>query len=283
MARRREGVLDILAAMPWPVGIVTGLFGFWVVRYGAAWYLDSRGGQLASALSQQLGSGALAPLAWAVLIMCWVAAGASYLRGRQRARLLATRTGLDSIKALGWREFEQLVGEAFRRQDYAVQETGLGGADGGVDLVLRRESRTWLVRCKRWRQRQVAVATVREMWGLLAHHGADGVKIVCVGDYTPDARCFAAGKAIELITGQELVNMVEVAQQAGAGSRRPVARIESTAASSPAPAPALLPACPKCSEPMARRTNRQTGTAFWGCIAYPRCRGTRAVEESLHD
>jgi restriction system protein len=106
MARRREGVLDILAAMPWPVGIVTGLFGFWVVRYGAAWHLDSRGGQLASALSQQLGSGALVPLAWAVLIMCWIAAGASYLRGRQRARLLETRTGLDSITALGWREFD---------------------------------------------------------------------------------------------------------------------------------------------------------------------------------
>lgn len=57
------------------------------------------------------------------------------------------------------------------------------------------------------------MATVREMWGLLAHHGADGIKIVCVGDYTPDARRFASGKAIELITGQDLVAMVDAVRQ----------------------------------------------------------------------
>jgi restriction system protein len=128
----------------------------------------------------------------------------------------------------------------------------------------------------------VAVATVREMWGLLAHHGADGIKIVCVGDYTPDARRFAAGKTIELITGQELVTLVREVQQACPPAQDPIARIEPTVASSLAPTPALPPACPKCSVPMAQRTNRQTGTAFWGCIAYPRCRGTRAVEETLH-
>lgn len=283
MARRRESGLDILAALPWPVGIGAGLLGFWAVRYGVAWYFGSRDGELAGAFSQQLGSGALAPLAWAVLILCWIAAGVSYLRGRQRARLLETRTGLDSITALDWREFEQLVGEAFRRQGYSIEETGLGGADGGVDLVLRREGRTWLVQCKRWRQRQVPVATVREMWGLLAHHRANGIKIVCVGDYTPDARRFASGKTIELITGQDLVGMVDAVRQTAPPARALAARTGRTTVPSPAPEPAqgASPACPKCSGPMVRRANRQTGSQFWGCTAYPRCRGTRAADEDL--
>lgn len=284
MARKRESGLDILAALPWPVGIGAGLLGYWAVRYGAAWYFGSHDGELAEAFSQQLGSGALAPLAWAVLIICWIAAGVSYLRGRQRARLLETRIGLDSITALDWREFEQLVGEAFRRQGYSIEETGLGGADGGVDLVLRREGRSWLVQCKRWRQRQVPVTTVREMWGLLAHHAADGIKIVCVGDYTPDARRFASGKAIELITGQDLVAMVDAVRQTAPPVRAPAARTGPTVVPSPAPAPAHVasPACPKCSGPMVRRANRQTGSAFWGCTGYPRCRGTRAADEALH-
>lgn len=277
MARRRESGLDILAALPWPVGIVAGLLGFWGVRYGAAWYFGRHDGEIAAAFSQQLGSGALAPLAWIVLIVCWIAAGVSYVRSRQRARLLDTRTSLDSIAALDWREFEQLVGEAFRRQGYAVEETGLGGADGGVDLVLRRDGRTWLVQCKRWRQRQVSVTTVREMWGLLAHHRADGVKIVCVGDYTPDARQFGEGKALDLITGQSLVEMVQAVRQASVPPRGGRAAPAATPATPPLPTASGAPTCSRCSGPMTRRTNRRTGTAFWGCLAYPRCRGTQAV------
>lgn len=133
----------------------------------------------------------LAPLAWLLLGVCWFAAMVSYLRSRHRRALLDTRTSLDSLAAGGWRQFEQLVGEAFRRQSYTVEETGLGGADGGIDLVLRKDGRRTLVQCKQWKRQQVGVSTVREMAGLLAHHHADAVKIVCVGTYTSDAERFA--------------------------------------------------------------------------------------------
>ncbi|MBI5383224.1 MAG: four helix bundle protein [Verrucomicrobia bacterium] len=38
------------------------------------------------------------------------------------------------------------------------------------------------------------------------------------------------------------------------------------------------PACPKCAQPMVLRTARtgpQAGSHFWGCSAYPECKGTR--------
>lgn len=113
---------------------------------------------------------------------------------------------------MSWRQFEQLTGEAFRRQGYIVEENGLVGADGGIDLILRKNGQTTLVQCKQWQNRQVGVTVVREMYGLLMHHQAAAVKIVALGNYTQDARRFAQGKPIELIHGGELIATVRKLQ-----------------------------------------------------------------------
>ena len=52
---------------------------------------------------------------------------------------------------MSWREFEMLVGEAFRRRGCFVEETGLGGKDGGIDLVVSKGGRKELVQCKQRR------------------------------------------------------------------------------------------------------------------------------------
>jgi four helix bundle suffix protein len=49
-----------------------------------------------------------------------------------------------------------------------------------------------------------------------------------------------------------------------------------------APEPAS-PVCPRCGKPMVRRTARrgaEGGAQFWGCTAYPECRGTRQLNDS---
>jgi four helix bundle suffix protein len=43
------------------------------------------------------------------------------------------------------------------------------------------------------------------------------------------------------------------------------------------------PACPLCAKPMAPRTARKgkhAGSQFWGCSAFPDCKGTRPVEKA---
>lgn len=271
MAKRRESGFELLASMPWPVPAVLGIIGFVFLRYGLAWTLGTGQNVYLAGLGQGLSASPYAPLAWAVLGLCWFAALASYIGARRRRHLLETQTGLESIRSLSWRQFELLVGEAFRRQGYAVQETGLGGADGGIDLLLRKNGELTLVQCKRWRTQRVDVKVVREMFGLLAHHQASAVKIIAVGAYTTDAQRFAAGKPIELITGDALLELVRSVQ---------------TAASEPAPqAPPTdsaetAPPCPKCGQAMQQRANKRTQERFWGCPAYPRCRGTRQLTES---
>jgi restriction system protein len=122
----------------------------------------------------------------------------------RRAKYNAAKT-LEDIRNMSWRDFETFVGEVFRRQSYDVQETGGGGADGGIDLVLRKGSEKVLVQCKQWRTYQVGVKIVREMYGLMVAEQADRVIIVSVGAYTKDAADFARGKPIELIDGDKLV------------------------------------------------------------------------------
>jgi restriction system protein len=123
---------------------------------------------------------------------------------------------------MSWRQFELLAGEAFRRQGYTVEETGLGGADGGIDLILHKNGQTTLVQCKQWKNWQVGVKVVREMYGLLMHHQAAAVKIVALGDYTSDARRFAQGKPIELIHGGELISTVSSLQTSKARAAGPL-------------------------------------------------------------
>jgi restriction system protein len=256
MGRAKKGIVEDLASLPWPVGIVFGVGCFYALGHVLPAMLD--GGQFARAFLP-----AAKIMSWVLLGAGLLGAAMSWIGQLHRRRLLDTQQGLGSIAALGWRHFEQLVGEAFRRQGYTVEETGLGGADGGIDLVLRKNGRRVLVQCKQWRRRQIPVNVVREMAGLLAHHRADEVKIVCSGSYTRDAADFAQGKPIELIGGEELLRMIREVQAAPSQS----AAIAVT--------PTAPPACPKCGKPMVERSNRKTGQKFWGCSTFPVCRGVR--------
>ena len=260
MGRAKGNPIKELAILPWPVGVVFGVGGFLAIRFLLPMFL--RGNQFAPIVV------AFVPLSWMVLAIGLLAAVMSWVREQQRRKLLDAQQGLESIAALGWRHFEQLVGEAFRRQGYAVEETGLGGADGGIDLILRKDGRCVLVQCKQSRNRQVGVKVVREMAGLLDHHRAAEVKIVCLGTYTADGAEFVRGKPIELIGGEQLLRMIREVQSAPAPAKDRVA--EPVQASQ---MPDTSPACPHCGKAMVERTNRNTGQKFWGCSAFPVCRG----------
>lgn len=263
MVRRKESVIDTLAVLPWPLGVVFSIVGFVLVRFGLPAVL--RDNQFAAVLEP-----ATNLMSWLVLVVGLFAAAMSWIRQRQRRRLLDAQQGLESIGALGWHHFEQLVGEAFRRQGYIVEETGLGGADGGIDLILRKDRQRVLVQCKQWRRRKIPVNVVREMYGLLKHHDADTVIIACIGTFTRDAAIFAEGKPIELIDGEKLIQMIRVVQEIREGTMHPASMVEPD---SPTSSRTATPDCPRCGKTMMERSNRRTGQTFWGCSAFPSCRG----------
>lgn len=265
MGRAKGNLIKELATLPWSAGVIFGVGGFFAIRTLLPVFV--KGNQFAPVVTVFY-----VPMSWFVLVVGLVGAAMSWVKQRHRRKLLDAQQGLESIAALGWRHFEQLVGEAFRRQGYAVEDTGLGGADGGIDLILHKSGRRVLVQCKQWRQRQVGAKVVREMYGLLAHHRADEVKIACSGTYTRDAAEFAKDKPIELIGGEKLLRIVREVQTTPMQTTLAVEVVEPASVASTPIAP---PACPKCGKPMVERSNRKTTQRFWGCSTFPICRGVR--------
>ena len=90
----------------------------------------------------------------------------------RRGELFRSQNSIETIRAISWREFEDLIAEVYKRKGYAVTETGGGGADGGVDLILKKGGEILLVQCKQWRMERVGVKVVWELYGVLAAEGA---------------------------------------------------------------------------------------------------------------
>ncbi|WAH64513.1 restriction endonuclease [Xanthomonas hortorum] len=156
------------------------------------WLLSHQSGPIAQSFNQGI-SAVLASIAWVMFAKCCVAALASLVCTYQRCKPLDTHTTLESLAANGWCEFELLVFEAFCLQGNALDESGLGGADGVIDLILRKDGSRTLVQCKQWKRQQVGVSVGCEMHGLLAHHNADAVNTVCSAPYPKDDERFAQG------------------------------------------------------------------------------------------
>lgn len=257
MVRRRRHLLDEIAGLPWWIGVVTAAIVFVSLKY----FLPSA---LSSSPVVQGLARSLSETAWLFALPFLVVAGISAVRQFSRGYLLDRQTNIDSVRALSWQELEFLVGEAFRRQGYWVEERGGSAPDGGVDLVLLKGGRKAVVQCKHWKLEQVGVRPVRELYGVMHAERADEAIFVASGDYTDDARAFADGKPIRLVDGAALIKLIQSVQ---------------SAALMPASDDAV-PACPKCARTMIRRTARSgtnAGKEFWGCSAFPQCRGTRPI------
>ena len=216
-----------------------------------------------------------------------IPAGMSLWRRARKKRLLDRMRGIDSIRRLSWREFEELVAEAFRRDGYSVTENVVAGADGGVDVRLRKAGRAYLVQCKHWAGNRVGVAVVREMFGVMTAEGAAGVFIICTGGFTAEARQFAHGKPITLVDGAALVELVERVRSGGDRQGRTPAALVEDEDRGPAvvlgeDAMAVGPGdpCPRCGAGLVVRTARKgkrKGGKFLGCVSFPTCRFTREL------
>jgi restriction system protein len=196
-----------------------------------------------------------------------VGAVVSALKRKRRRKLLDQQSSIESNSALSWQEFELLVAEAFRRKGFEVTENGGGGADGGIDLILKKNGKKSIVQCKRWKTFSIGVPLIRELYGVMTAERANDCVFVSSGNYTAEARLFAEEKPIWLIDGSELLELVSGVQMQPNAHKLP-----------PHNEPLLItPICPLCSSAMIKRTARKgsnAGNEFWGCSLFPKCKGT---------
>ena len=291
MARRKktspaEDLMDLVAMLPWWAGLGLALVSYLLLHAVASQSVvaATQPGQMGAMLTQTLWKTFASVGQYVLPILCLAGAGMSAWRRQERKQLVvdvAQSKASDALDGMSWREFEMLVGEGFRLQGYQVVETGGGGPDDGIDLVLTRPSKNgsekFLVQCKQWRAFKVGVDVVRELYGVMAAKGATGGFVVTSGRFTEDAISFAGGRNVTLVDGPKLHGLL---RQAKAGNDRSTARPAVTSSVQPSVAATQSSSCPLCSKPMARRTAKRganAGGEFWGCAGYPACRGTRPI------
>lgn len=267
LERTAEGLFQVLTIVPVWIGPLVALGCYLLLRF----LVPASAANLTPPLDESL-SGAsrmLAPWLAVTVLVLWMLAEFKKLTDR---RLLDSRNNAVSLRHVSWQEFERLVGEAFRRQGYTVRETP-EGADGGVDLVLERNGERTLVQCKQWKSWKVGVKTIRELYGVVAAERAERGAVVCCGRYTKDARRFAENKPLELIDGQALWSMIEPLKRGASTSEARSEHMD--------PQPTVGRSqnlCPKCGSVMVLRTASKgphAGSPFYGCSAFPACRGIR--------
>jgi len=290
MARQRkaglaEDVMEIVSRLPWWAGVGLAALAYLYLHQVASQVvvLETQPGRVGAMAVQTIWKTLAGVGQYLIPALCLIGAGVSAWRRHHRQGLVADVVQSQSAGALdgmSWTAFEMLVGEGFRLQGYRVAETGGGGADGGVDLVLTKGGEKFLVQCKQWRAMKVGVEIVRELYGVMAARGATGGFVVTSGRFTDDATKFASGRNVRLIDGLQLQALIRqtkavpgrvVQPAANAVMAKPVTSFETESAA---------PTCPVCSKPMVRRVAKQganAGNAFWGCSSYPGCRGTRPV------
>lgn len=132
MARKNESLLNLLIRVPWWVSIALAAASYVVLRF------------ILPVLPIRILGGnpfahASPTIALIVAFFFVLAAGMSAFERWRKGRMLDSQKSIQTVGALSWKEFEELVSEIFRRQGYFVLENPGEGADGGVDLRLRKD------------------------------------------------------------------------------------------------------------------------------------------------
>lgn len=270
-----DDLVGIIALLPWWLGVALAIVAYFLLHSLASTNVpmpSGQGGQLGQFAADTFKKTLASIGQYVVPVLCLIGAVVSVLRRRARVRLIENVVkgdGSTALTEMTWQEFEQLVGEAFRLRGYSVIENGGGGADGGIDLILKKGGEKFVVQCKQWRALKVGVTVVRELYGVMAAGGATGGFVVTCGRFTDEARAFSSGRNVTLIDGRELEKLIREAS----GRAKSIHNIPVTQTNASIPDPQ----CPTCGSAMVERVAKRgasAGKRFWGCVAYPACKGT---------
>ncbi|MCE1190158.1 MAG: restriction endonuclease [Ignavibacteria bacterium] len=126
--------------------------------------------------------------------------------------------GLDTsinIAGMDWEDFEHLIRELFEKEfssNGGEVKVTQASRDGGVDAIAFDpdpiRGGKIVIQAKRYTN-TVGVSAVRDLFGTVHNEGATKGILVTTADYGPDAYEFAKGKPLTLLTGSNLLFLLE--------------------------------------------------------------------------
>jgi restriction system protein len=135
-----------------------------------------------------------------------------FIDGRE---VISTVDDSVNLAAMDWEDFEHLVKQLFEAEFAAgggeVRVTQ-ASRDGGVDAVAFDldpiGGGKLIIQAKRYTN-VVGVSAVRDLYGTVVNEGAIKGILVTTSDYGPDAYEFAKGKPLTLLSGSNLLHLLE--------------------------------------------------------------------------
>lgn len=112
---------------------------------------------------------------------------------------------IKDLRALKWREFEELVAYIFERKGYNVIHNGAngGGGDGNIDVIAKKRFAKLLIQCKHYRN-PIDVNEVRKILGTSIIHKGKPV-IYTTSNFTKPAIEEAKKGKVILVDGESIV------------------------------------------------------------------------------
>ncbi|MDP1673362.1 MAG: restriction endonuclease, partial [Burkholderiales bacterium] len=159
MARGRthplETLIDTMARWPWWAGVLAAMVSGLLLQALVYFIIPGSGAVQGGPWSafRATASGLVHGLQYLLpAFFLGAAAMSAWLdfRRRRNYAAVAGERGHEALELLSWREFENFVGEFFRRKGFHVGQRSGAEADGGVDLVASIGEDRYLVQCKHW-------------------------------------------------------------------------------------------------------------------------------------
>lgn len=257
---------------------------------------------------------ALSPLQWGAVALVVIALVGWLLRSARRAPpsdSILSELSPEALRRLRSADVVRGVGRAFEARGYQVVEPGEAAARsaGALDIEMRKERQTWLVRCKHWKSARIDVEPVRAFCGVLKERRAEGGFMVSTGRFSQAAQREARAVNLTLIDGPLLKTLL-AAEWSGSEPTAPppapgmvampadwepvsvlaaspeeladerAAALPSSEATAPAAEAPPAPACPVCASPMVLKVaqqGRHAGRGFWACGRGRSCKGIRPL------
>ncbi|WEK52934.1 MAG: restriction endonuclease [Candidatus Cohnella colombiensis] len=200
-------------------------------------------------------------------------------KGRRPDEVILT----SRLEDLSGAEFERLLALYFRDQGYVVNEVGIGGNDGGVDLVIinKRGEKT-AVQAKCYADHNtVGVKTIRELVAAKRNHDCILTLLITSSDLTSQARKEADQFKVDYWHGALVEQKLSMwgkwqpGKKQKSSNNKSLMRVVNSEAR--AEVVATTSVICLCGSSMAKRKDKQ-GTEFLGCKRYPDCRHTRSIE-----
>ena len=123
-------------------------------------------------------------------------------------RYLRRYRTVKKLKKLTWSEFEFLCKILFEEEGWKVKNHAKKGADGGVDLWIKKRRIHAIVQCKKYEDARVTVKVIREMYGLMYEYDVDQAFVVTTSEFTKECYKFVQDKPIELFNGEKIIKHI---------------------------------------------------------------------------